>query len=222
MCVEARCSKLKRRYIELTIPPLPFFPRYTNVRVGDTLSWWVKRVGDSKVFPMQFEIGWRSESGNGNGSMVQNVTEGARFMWATEAEAYFGINETNYDFLPQSPYNIWDIVVKDQDGKPLAPDWKCQQSGGITLDCDWTGPGGEKGISMAFPQKSVAKKTLAGLVRAPIKTPKGEVGGGDGTCGATCGGSFDAGCGSKCSACCGYMWDSHCAVDDGASPCGRR
>jgi len=129
---------------------------YQNVNEGDTLSWWVKRVGTSKVFPMQFEIGWRSVAGTGGGSMVQNVTQGARFMWATEAEAYFPVNATNYDWLPQSPFNIWDIVVEDQDGKAIVPDWHCEQAGGITLDCDWTGPNGEKGISMVFPQTAAA------------------------------------------------------------------
>ena len=38
-----------------------------------------------------------------------------------------------------------------QDGKALAPTWKCgDASPGITLDCDWTGEKGEKGISMKF------------------------------------------------------------------------
>ena len=83
------------------------------------------------------------------------VSKGARFMWATEAEAYFSVsNSSNYDWLPQSPYNVWDIVVKDQDGKDIAVPWKCEQEGGISLDCNWKSPEGTNGISMAFAQSA--------------------------------------------------------------------
>ena len=37
----------------------------------------------------------------------------------------FPVNSSHYNWLPQSPYNIWDIVVKDQDGKDLTVPWKC-------------------------------------------------------------------------------------------------
>jgi len=81
-------------------------------------------------------------------------------MWATEAEAYFSVsNSSNYDWLPQSPYNIWDIVVKDQDGADIKVPWKCEESGGITLDCDWKSSTGEPGISMAFAQQQQEVKT---------------------------------------------------------------
>ena len=76
-------------------------------------------------------------------------------MWATEAEAYFSVsNSSNYDWLPQSPYNVWDIVVKDQDGNHIAVPWKCEHEGGITLDCNWKSPEGEPGISMSFAQSA--------------------------------------------------------------------
>eukprot|EP01052_Picozoa_sp_SAG31_P051789 SAG31_NODE_12467_length_939_cov_2.242857_2_plen_152_part_01 len=81
------------------------------------------------------------------------VSKGARFMWATEAEAYFSVsNSSNYDWLPQSPFNVWDLVVKDQDGSDIEVPWQCEQSGGITLDCNWKSPQGGPGISMAFAQ----------------------------------------------------------------------
>ena len=83
------------------------------------------------------------------------VSKGAQFMWATEAEAYFSVsNSSNYDWLPQSPYNVWDIVVKDQDGTDIKVPWKCDQEGGITLDCSWKSPDGKPGISMAFAQNT--------------------------------------------------------------------
>ena len=86
----------------------------------------------------------------------------------------FPVNNT--DWLPQSPYNIWDIVVKDQDGKDLTVPWKCSQSGGITLDCDWKGAKGEKGISMAFPSSadSWEDSSAAGIdVKAPPEIAPG-------------------------------------------------
>ena len=60
--------------------------------------------------------------------------------------------DTHYDFLPQSPFNVWDIVVKDQDGKVLSPEWACGDGSkpAITLDCKWVGPKGETGFSMSF------------------------------------------------------------------------
>ena len=85
-------------------------------------------------------------------------------MWATEAEAYFSVsNSSNYDWLPQSPYNIWDIVVKDQDGADIKVPWKCEESGGITLDCDWKSSTGEPGISMAFAQQQEEVKVAVAL-----------------------------------------------------------
>jgi hypothetical protein len=106
---------------------------------------------------MEFEMGWSSltNTTQSSGPFVKNVSKGARFMWATEAELYFPPNNSSkdpsYEFLPRSPYNIWDLVVKDQDGKALEPAWECSSvKPGITLDCGWTGDHGEKGISMRF------------------------------------------------------------------------
>ena len=81
---------------------------------------YVKRVKDTKVFPMEFEMGWASLTNTSqfSGPFVQNISRGGRFMWATEAELYFPPNnmttDPDYEFLPRSPYNIWDIVMKDQ------------------------------------------------------------------------------------------------------------
>jgi hypothetical protein len=47
--------------------------RSQNVHVGDTLAWYVRRIGTSKVFPMQFEMGWSSLMRNqSSGPFVQN------------------------------------------------------------------------------------------------------------------------------------------------------
>jgi hypothetical protein len=44
-----------------------------NVHVGDTLTWYVRRIGDGKVFPMQFEMGWSSLMRNqSSGPFIQN------------------------------------------------------------------------------------------------------------------------------------------------------
>lgn len=161
-----------------------------NVHVGDTLAWYIRRIGDGKVFPMEFEMGWSSLMRNqSSGPFIQNgaltaallhidrcgltrmhgawcgccsravasaVSKGARFMWATEAEAYFSVsNSSNYDWLPQSPYNVWDIVIKDQDGNDVTVPWKCEQEGGIALDCNWKSPEGKPGISMSFAQTAM-------------------------------------------------------------------
>ena len=88
----------------------------------------------------------------------------------------FPVNSSHYNWLPQSPYNIWDIVVKDQDGKDLTVPWKCSQSSGITLDCDWKGAKGEKGISMAFPSSAAnwEDSSAAGIdVKAPPEIAPG-------------------------------------------------
>ena len=56
---------------------------------GDVLSWYVKRVGTSKVFPMEFEMGWSSDTRDQKSlGFRKNVSMGAHFMWATEAEAW--------------------------------------------------------------------------------------------------------------------------------------
>ena len=67
-------------------------------------------------------------------------------------------------------------MVKDQDGKDLTVPWKCSQSGGITLDCDWKGAKGEKGISMAFPSSAAnwEDSSAAGIdVKAPPEIAPG-------------------------------------------------
>ena len=62
---------------------------YQNVHEGDVLSWYVKRVGTSKVFPMEFEMGWSSDTREQKSmGFRKNVSMGAHFMWATEAEAW--------------------------------------------------------------------------------------------------------------------------------------
>ena len=83
----------------------------------------------------------------------------------------FPVNSSHYNWLPQSPYNIWDIVVKDQDGKDLTVPWKCSQSGGITLDCDWKGSSGEKGISMAFPSSAADSEEHRSADGTDVKAP---------------------------------------------------
>lgn len=106
------------------------------------------------------------------------VSKGAQFMWATEAEAYFSVsNSSNYDWLPQSPYNVWDIVVKDQDGADIEVPWKCSQEGGITLDCSWKSPDdGKSGISMAFAQTTTEGELELDSTDAPIHDKSGAPG----------------------------------------------
>ena len=63
------------------------------------------------------------------------------------------------------------LKVKDQDGKDLTVPWKCTQSGGITLDCDWKGAKGEKGISMAFPSSDEESKQRRSAAVIDVKAP---------------------------------------------------
>jgi hypothetical protein len=135
---------------------------YQSIQTGDTLSWYMRRVGSSSVFPMQYEMGWSStlNTSQSAGPFVQTITAGPVFIWAIEAEPWFAINnatiDPSFDMLPQSPYRIWDVVVKDQEGKALNPEWKCGPGAppAITLDCGWTGPKGESGFSMGFGSES--------------------------------------------------------------------
>ena len=48
--------------------------------------------------------------------------------------------------------HMYRTHARTQDGKVLTPAWQCGggDKPGITLDCDWTGDKGEKGISMRF------------------------------------------------------------------------
>merc|ERR1711959_834615 len=52
-------------------------------------------------------------------------------------------------FAPQTPIQVWDMVIKDQDGKELKPDWSCKGKKGIKLNCNWS-DGGRKGIQASF------------------------------------------------------------------------
>jgi len=100
-----------------------------------------------------------------SGPFVQNVTKGAQFIWATEAEPWFNTSDpANYHWLPQSPYNVWDVAVLDQDGNSLVPDWKCGDAPpSIFVNCSWHGPNGEKGFQMTFPlsASSLSDKTVS-------------------------------------------------------------
>ena len=62
-------------------------------------------------------------------------------------------------------------MVKDQDGKDLTVPWKCSQSGGITLDCDWKGAKGEAGISMAFPSSAADSEEHRSAAGIDVKAP---------------------------------------------------
>jgi hypothetical protein len=152
--------------------------KYQNVHEGDTLSWYVRCIGKSKVFPMQFEMGWSSLTRNqSSGPFVQNVTKGARFMWATEAEPWFNTSDpANYQWLPQSPYNVWDVVVHDQNGNVLQPTWKCSDAPpSIFVNCSWSGPNdNSKGHSfqMTFPLSGPASPEGQGGDASIVPTPK--------------------------------------------------
>eukprot|EP01052_Picozoa_sp_SAG31_P028311 SAG31_NODE_2722_length_5188_cov_6.223030_7_plen_326_part_00 len=93
---------------------------YQSVQAGDTLSWYMRRVVSSTAFPMQYEMGWSSALNTSQSSrpFVQTISAGPVFIWAIEAEPWFAINnatvDPSYDMLPQSPYRVWDVVVKDQ------------------------------------------------------------------------------------------------------------
>lgn len=58
-----------------------------------------------------------------------------------------------------------------QNGKLLGPEWECGDGDkpGITLDCNWTGDKGEKGISMKFAKGPDTAKddTSEGSTGAP-------------------------------------------------------
>eukprot|EP01065_Artemidia_motanka_P017608 TRINITY_DN2103_c0_g1_i1.p1 TRINITY_DN2103_c0_g1~~TRINITY_DN2103_c0_g1_i1.p1 ORF type:complete len:260 (+),score=68.41 TRINITY_DN2103_c0_g1_i1:79-858(+) len=130
---------------------------YKKVQEGDVLSWYVRRVKDTTTFPMEFEIGWSSQNTGDSNKLVKNVTKGATGMWATEAEVWFHTNDTSkWQWLPRSPYYVWDIVVKDQNGQTMDPKWSCEHHGNpdgpavIKLDCNWS-DGDRKGIAMTFP-----------------------------------------------------------------------
>lgn len=51
---------------------------YQSIQTGDTLSWYMRRVGSSSVFPMQYEMGWSStlNTSQSAGPFVQTITAG--------------------------------------------------------------------------------------------------------------------------------------------------
>jgi len=66
----------------------------------------------------------------------------------------------DHQTTPRDPIQIWDMVIKDQNGQAVQPKWhKCTSKNGIKIDCNWKS-GSKKGISVTFPSAFSTNWTL--------------------------------------------------------------
>jgi len=128
-----------------------------GITTGGTISWYMRlitkpigNVTDTSGGKYVYELGMTSPTGSSLkmfGYMTEPGTKAVGL--SCENQPDYTIAKYN-TFAPQTPLQVWDMVIKDQDGKELQPDWSCKGKKGIKLNCNWS-DGGRKGIQASFP-----------------------------------------------------------------------
>lgn len=66
----------------------------------------------------------------------------------------------DHQTTPRGPVQIWDMVIKDQNGKSVQPKWdKCTSKNGIKINCNWKS-GSKNGIMVTFPSALDTNQTM--------------------------------------------------------------
>jgi|EP00927_Polykrikos_kofoidii_P077894 hypothetical protein len=135
-----------------------------TVYPGDEISFWIRYVGG-----MDYEMGYSSP--HGSSTMRKPCHTGLpRAAWIIEVESYFQLaaNPYYYNYMPTSPWRVWDVVIRDMNNREVTSGRLCRGTNEKPLTCDW----GSNNFVESFRRYSNLSSTPS-LVSHPVMECKG-------------------------------------------------
>merc|ERR1712188_267225 len=90
---------------------------HPTVHAGDTISWYIRLLGNSTSDKLWYKMGWSIPSG-GERFIIGAIN---RALIPNEVGVYYeGADYSNpgdWDLLPSSEYRVWDLKLLDQNGQ---------------------------------------------------------------------------------------------------------